>query len=473
MTEKTEFIKRRLKKISVTKLQDTYDYQVDFPEDSNNIILIAPNGFGKTALLAILKASLEFDLRRLEYYRFETFTIIFNDGTKWKFERSGILSKSDEIYYQEIPDIPADWRRRRRRRYPLVKATFFDANDNEVSNQQLDWERIDPTLLIRAVERFLPSHTLGYDFTREVQRGNILAATDLIQRLRPEILGSEEFRDFLKRSQPDAMVPKDQRLNCVFIETQRLMNAKKTAGSDNTSTESQEEVLRQAHQLSVLLQRTYSNYASISQSLDRSFPNRLIERAKVAVPDDPFKLRQDLNAIEKKRERLTEAGILVEQSEQLVPPADEYLPRVADALQIYVTDSHAKLATFDAIYPKISVFRELLSKKLKPKELLINREKGAEVRREDKKVALDALSSGEKHEFIMLYKLIFETPEQSVVLIDEPEISLHVLWQLEFMPDLIKIQQANIFQSIIATHSPQIFQGHTNIIVDLADQVAQ
>jgi predicted ATP-binding protein involved in virulence len=71
----------------------------------------------------------------------------------------------------------------------------------------------------------------------------------------------------------------------------------------------------------------------------------------------------------------------------------------------------------------------------------------------------------------MLFRLIFETPTNAIVLIDEPEISLHVLWQLEFMADLQDIQKANRFQSIIATHSPQIFQGMEDRVVDLADQV--
>ena len=86
-------------------------------------------------------------------------------------------------------------------------------------------------------------------------------------------------------------------------------------------------------------------------------------------------------------------------------------------------------------------------------------------------LTLEGLSSGEKHEFIMLFKLIFETAPNALVLIDEPEISLHVLWQLEFMTDLQSIQRINPFQSIIATHSPQIFQGMEDEVVDLADQV--
>ena len=148
------------------------------------------------------------------------------------------------------------------------------------------------------------------------------------------------------------------------------------------------------------------------------------------------------------------------------------MPNVSDALQIYVEDSKKKLATFDEVYSKVSVFRDLLSKKLKPKELLINRESGAQIRRGKEDIGLAKLSSGEKHEFIMLFKLIFETPANSLVLIDEPEISLHVSWQLEFMSDLAKMQSANQFQSIIATHSPQIIQGADHITFDLADQVS-
>ena len=178
----------------------------------------------------------------------------------------------------------------------------------------------------------------------------------------------------------------------------------------------------------------------------------------------------DLEQIENRRKELTEAGILVDTAEALVPPEDQFIKNVSDALKIYVEDSREKLSTFEELYKKVSVFRELISKKLKPKTLDISREFGARVRRNDNVVELDKLSSGEKHEFIMLFKLIFETPPQSIVLIDEPEISLHVSWQLEFMSDLERIQSANSFQSIIATHSPQIIQGVERLTFDLSEQ---
>ncbi len=52
--------------------------------------------------------------------------------------------------------------------------------------------------------------------------------------------------------------------------------------------------------------------------------------------------------------------------------------------------------------------------------------------------------------------LLFNVPVGGVVLIDEPEISLHIAWQLAFIPDVKKIAQLAGFTFVVATHSPQI-----------------
>ncbi|MDA1003121.1 MAG: AAA family ATPase [Chloroflexi bacterium] len=44
----------------------------------------------------------------------------------------------------------------------------------------------------------------------------------------------------------------------------------------------------------------------------------------------------------------------------------------------------------------------------------------------------------------------------SLVLIDEPEISLHVAWQKAFLDDMARIATLANLRFIIATHSPQV-----------------
>jgi len=70
-------------------------------------------------------------------------------------------------------------------------------------------------------------------------------------------------------------------------------------------------------------------------------------------------------------------------------------------------------------------------------------------------IEIEKLSAGEKQLLLILFRVFLMDKMPSVILMDEPEISLHLGWQ----QDLIKtIQQLNPnCQLIIATHSPGIF----------------
>lgn len=83
------------------------------------------------------------------------------------------------------------------------------------------------------------------------------------------------------------------------------------------------------------------------------------------------------------------------------------------------------------------------------------------------KLSLDQLSSGEKHMLIQVYELLFIAQEGTLVLIDEPELSLHMMWQMTYLKNLEEILNVRRFQCIVATHSPQIFNSLWSKSVDL------
>lgn len=72
------------------------------------------------------------------------------------------------------------------------------------------------------------------------------------------------------------------------------------------------------------------------------------------------------------------------------------------------------------------------------------------------KIGLDRLSSGEEHQVVTLYWLLFEVEPRSIVLIDEPEISLHPSLQRLFAGDMETAIASQQLQVIAATHSPEI-----------------
>jgi predicted ATP-dependent endonuclease of OLD family len=76
-------------------------------------------------------------------------------------------------------------------------------------------------------------------------------------------------------------------------------------------------------------------------------------------------------------------------------------------------------------------------------------------RNKDSIIELEQLSSGEKQLLIILFTVFLREEEPFVLLMDEPEISLHIEWQQQLI-DVIRQLNPNC-QLIIATHSPSIF----------------
>lgn len=76
-------------------------------------------------------------------------------------------------------------------------------------------------------------------------------------------------------------------------------------------------------------------------------------------------------------------------------------------------------------------------------------------------IPLSKLSSGEKQIIYRLGFILkdFDTIKGGIIIIDEPEISLHPKWQIHFKKLLLEIFKGTDVQIIIATHSPYIFNN--------------
>ncbi len=70
-------------------------------------------------------------------------------------------------------------------------------------------------------------------------------------------------------------------------------------------------------------------------------------------------------------------------------------------------------------------------------------------------IQLNRLSSGEKQLLIILFKVFLMEEAPSILMLDEPENSLHIDWQQQLI-DVIRKLNPNC-QIIISTHSPSIF----------------
>jgi predicted ATP-dependent endonuclease of OLD family len=65
------------------------------------------------------------------------------------------------------------------------------------------------------------------------------------------------------------------------------------------------------------------------------------------------------------------------------------------------------------------------------------------------------LSSGEKQLLIILLTVLLERGEEYILMLDEPEISMHISWQYKLIDMILRLNPE--VQIILTTHSPMIF----------------
>lgn len=396
-------------RISIKKLFGRFSYDFDMGDmtGAGLIILTGPNGFGKTTILKAINAVSSSDLSFFADLMFESFEIVRDDiGEKI------VIEKQKE---------------------------GLRINGIELSNK-------DIVLLRRGI--------LNRKRVVSDSRGDKL------------IVVQEESELSRLLSQMQKIFGKIQ-----YIKEQRLV------GEDDTKVaslqgeerviyrkENQEGVNNIPEKLKILMRKLDFQYSQLSNKLDSTFPKRLFNLEE-GISEDEF--NQKINQMQEKIEKLNLNGI--SRLEKL--DVTKFRKDDARALKIYFEDFDSKYQVYEKMIEQLELFREIVNNHLRFKHLEITSEHGMVVRDNDtkEKIRLNLLSSGEQEILVLYYKLLFETQKGTIVLIDEPEISLHIAWQRMFAQDLKRIVILKDIYAVIATHSPQMVSGNRNIQYDLGE----
>jgi len=77
-------------------------------------------------------------------------------------------------------------------------------------------------------------------------------------------------------------------------------------------------------------------------------------------------------------------------------------------------------------------------------------------------------STGEQQLLALFYGVLVALPPRCVVLVDEPELSLHVAWQLTLIQDLVEAADMRGSRVVVATHSPAIVNDWWDWVIEPA-----
>jgi predicted ATP-dependent endonuclease of OLD family len=306
------------------------------------------------------------------------------------------------------------------------------------------------------------------DIWEDIRDGEILDTDELVGRFGVRRGALKE-----RRVLPDWLMELMGSVKVRLIETQRLILQKKVvrhAPSRNRQP-STSTITDYAQQLSGKIQTSFNEYARLSQQLDQTFVVRLLKHdftVEDVLPGNSVSVK--VESLNQKRRRLRDSGLLSKEDEPL-PLPEEATPLIDQILSAYLQDVESKLAVFDTLLGKIELLKSIVDAHLEYKTMVISQQSGFYFRAKFEKASRilpASLSSGEQHILILFYDLLFNDSENSLILIDEPEISLHVDWQLSFLDDLRRIVSIAPHDILLATHSPQIINNDWDLTVSLS-----
>ena len=443
----------KITKIEVKKLFGVFDHEIPLNTKDHITIIHGPNGYGKTILLSLVNAIFNSQYHKIRNIPFSELVL--------DFDNKGIFSLKKDI---NAPDIE-------RRKVKNGKQLIFELSSprskpkvytlETINRQNLSYPLSIIERAIPGIERVSAKTWLYHKTEEELSLEEVLDRFALHLPTSTSSLRTKEEPGWLKKI-------KDS-IDIHFIETQRLLSfSYSKIKYDYEKRASMAPVVNNySEEIAEAIQSKLAEYGSISQSLDRTFPTRLIKQ-KRSNESTREELKIELNELETKRSRLIAAGFLEKEKEIDFKDLHKIDESNINVLSVYIDDVKQKLSVFDALTEKIDLLIKIINNRFLHKKLSINKTDGFVFKTtEGKIIPPTSLSSGEQHELVLLYEMLFKVEPNSLILIDEPEISLHVAWQQEFLKDLQEITRLVGFDVLIATHSPQIISDRWDLTVEL------
>ena len=446
--------KVKIGKIQVKNLFGTINYDIDLGENKPIAIITAPNGRGKTTILNLVSFVLNPAHETFDYIRripFEEFRCVLSNGKTVELKQ--IQNDSEEIP-EESTRKPLSMRERA----VLRARMFFENTDfvfsiygkaNKTLNSFLysdalrDAYGMDPS-------EYLDENDDDFRYYRG-SRSDTRMSLKYLFKIQSQFLEEEGCGVQVNFIRADRIQP-------VIILSQRMRE------------------YDEAHQESPL-KKASDNIVKLVKDATEKY-NEDVSRAKDKLPQmfldgegsdlDFESFMEGWSVYRKELNQFQKIGLIIP-TEDFTTGKDisNVYREKGSFLSTYLSAFKDTTVPLQDIYSRLNLFKQTLDERnaITGKEVVFGRD-GITLSVGDRQISLETLSSGEKHDFIMFYNLIFNTGENGLVLIDEPEISLHIEWQDTYLDKLIAICEMNGLQAIIATHSPNIVSSHYDFLVD-------
>jgi len=423
-------------------------------------IITAPNGFGKSTLFRLIRAVFAGNIREIATVPFKELEISLNYNVKGTSEkRVLVITKPDE----------------NKKGSKNNKAIIFSLNGGkqqksvEVSHEELsktcvaaDWEEYKKEMGLRLGKiipplsiRYIPADRLWHDTLKSVRVYDLLADPD-----RSEVPVQSESVE----SQPSG----------------------RTEATDTSRID------QYAKSLEKRIDGILTDYATISHEIDTKFPLIFLKELSKKTRTNFIDLKDEFIVLDELRESLEKTDLLPfrrwyrkktgdknEEVDPFIIGDEKSLPSdFRKFIDIYSAKQKEKYEVFHWMKERCSYFEKTVNNLLIFTRVRIQKDGGLAFYnhykgRDDSSVSQyhnlspSQISSGEMHQIVLLYDSLFNCDPDTCILIDEPEISMHIAWQEKFIDTALEIADMNHIRFLVATHSTDIINQNWDITHDL------
>lgn len=422
--------------------------------DEGITFIHGPNGCGKTTALKLISSFFDRDFIEVSRTRFDGIEIYYEDGFIIKAVKE---KKPEKQERQEKTN------KRSLLKKPSILKISLVFEDKESKTYDASSYGKNGEITPGVIDELVPFlRRVGPRVWMDMRTGERFPYPEVLERF------ADDLPEPFSNRRPDWLLSRLDGAKLHFVQTQRLLKVSIDSAPHREGRNFTNVIELYSEEIKTKISELLAQSAAVSQSRDRSFPQRLLSM-KLDESYSEEKIRSDYAVTEEKIQKLMGSG-LIELEKNISLPGQEFEATEKKVLSLYVEDINNKLSIFDDMLKKIETFLGVVSPKLRSKSFKVNRVDGFLIETtqgEPQKLDPAQLSSGEQHQIVLFYELIFKSSDKSFFLIDEPEISLHIDWQRQFLTDVSKVARLGDHTFLVATHSPQIIGARRDLAVAL------